>query len=111
MSKPEETGRGTAGKTYWRTFYPDQGMQQCAVKKNSERVEYASDYPALPLDGDGLCCLSTPKFPMKTINGLIDAYSRERCGSDWSSGVNVVGASYIEQGQRIAANYISRRPN
>lgn len=53
---------------------PDQYAANVAVKKNSERVEYAIKLPGPDSEGDGLWLPIDAKFPMEDYYRLIEAY-------------------------------------
>ncbi|MEQ8175560.1 MAG: DNA recombination protein RmuC [Syntrophomonadaceae bacterium] len=53
---------------------PDQYSANVAVKKNSERVEYAIKLPGPDSEGDGLWLPIDAKFPMEDYYRLIEAY-------------------------------------
>lgn len=84
---------------------PDQYAANVAVKKNSERVEYAIKLPGPDLDGDGLWLPIDAKFPMEDYYRLIEAYEQGDA-AQIDQAVKVLELRIKTKAKEIASKYI-----
>lgn len=84
---------------------PDQYAANVAVKKNSERVEYAIKLPGPDSEGDGLWLPIDAKFPMEDYYRLIEAYELADA-AQIDQAVKVLELRIKTKAKEIASKYI-----
>ena len=84
---------------------PEQYAANVAVKKGSERVEYAIKMPGPEQDGESLWLPIDAKFPMEDYYRLIDAYDQGDL-ADIEQAVKVLEQRIKTQARDISSKYI-----